>query len=126
MVAAAHCFERKTGRDVPVGLLRTYGECLAQYHLHSEAKFANGDYVDRGVTRRRHVVAKGVVHIGKEANRWEERFFLGDDPDAEVIYGEPEEQKERKRGAIVEAIRRTGVRSVAKESGISLGSCLAS
>ena len=121
IAAAAHCFERKSGRDVPVGLLRTYTECLAQYHLHSEAKFANGDYVDRGVTQRRHVVAKGVVHIGKEANRWEERFFLGDDPEAEVVYGEPEEQKERERVAIVEAIRRTGVRSVAKESGISLG-----
>ena len=40
----------------------------------------------RGVTRR-HVVAKGVVHIGKEADRWKERFLLGDDPDAEVVYG---------------------------------------
>ncbi len=40
----------------------------------------------RGVTRR-HVVAKVVVHIGKEADRWKERFLLGDDPDAEVVYG---------------------------------------
>ena len=121
MVAAAHCFERKSGRDVPVGLLRTYAECLAQYHLHSEAKFANGDYTDRGMTRRRHVVAKGVVHIGKEANRWEERFFLGDDPDAEVVYGQPDEHAERERAEIIEAIRRRGVRRVARESGLSVG-----
>ena len=121
VAAASHCFERKSGLSVPVGLLRSYAEVLAQYHLHSEAKFANGEYLDRGMTERRHVLAKGAVHIGKEANRWEERFFLGDDPEAEVVYGEPQEQKERERAEIIDAIRQVGVRRAARESGLSLG-----
>lgn len=61
------------------------------------------------------------MHIGKEANRWEERFFLGDDPEAEVVYGEPQEQKERERAEIIDAIRQVGVRRAARESGLSLG-----
>ena len=120
-MAAACGFERSTGHAVPVGLLRSYAECLAQYHLHSEAKFANGDYEDRGVTCRRHVVAGGVVHIGKEANRWEERFFLGDAPQSEIVYGQPDEHSERQRAEMIAAIRRIGVRRVARMSGLSLG-----
>lgn len=34
-----------------------------------EAKFAHGDYLDRGRTGRRHIVATEFVLIGKEANR---------------------------------------------------------
>lgn len=67
------------------------------------------------------VRGKGSVAIGREANRWEERFFLFDDPDAEVVYGQPDEQAERERAEIVEAIRRRGVRRVARESGLSVG-----
>jgi hypothetical protein len=44
-------------------------EALAQYHLSCEDKFANGQFVDRGRTERRHVVATGFELIGKEANR---------------------------------------------------------
>jgi hypothetical protein len=35
------------------------------------------------------VIATQIVHIGKEANKWEERYFLGDDDDndADVEYG---------------------------------------
>lgn len=120
-VAARHCFERTTGRPVPLGMLRTYAECLGQYHLHPEAKFANGKYTDVGRTERRHVHANGVEHIGKEANRWEERFFLGDDPEAQVVYGQPSEHRERQRREIIEAIRKRGVRRVARESGLSVG-----
>jgi hypothetical protein len=52
---------------------------LAQYHLCPEAKFLNGDFCDRGLTERRHVIATQLVHIGKEANKWEEQHFLGED-----------------------------------------------
>jgi hypothetical protein len=36
---------------------------------------------------RRHVVATQIVHIGKEANKWEEGYFLGGDEGAEIEYG---------------------------------------
>ena len=78
-------------------MLRTYLQCLGTYHLHPEAKFQNGEHTDVGVTERRHVHAKGVEHIGKEANRWEERFFVGDDAAAQVSYGQPDEHRERER-----------------------------
>jgi hypothetical protein len=121
VVAASRCFERASGRPVPGEMLRTYAECLGTYHMHPEAKFTNGEHTDVGVTKRRHLFAKGVEHIGKEANRWEERFFVGDDPEAQVSYGQPDEHRERQRREIVETIRCRGVRRVARESGLSVG-----
>ena len=41
--------------------------------------------MDSGPTRHRHVQA--THYIGKEANRWEEQFFLGMDEDATIEYG---------------------------------------
>ena len=38
-------------------------------HLSPEGKFDNGQFLDRGRTEQRHVVATGIVLIGKEANR---------------------------------------------------------
>jgi DNA-binding Xre family transcriptional regulator len=55
--------------------------------LRHEAKFENGDYCDSGPTRRRYVQATQINYIGKEANRWEEQFFLGMDEDAVIEYG---------------------------------------
>jgi len=60
---------------------------IAQYHLHPETKFLNGDYVDRGVTSRRYVHVASIRNIGKEANEWEEQFYLGFDEDDQVDYG---------------------------------------
>ena len=77
--AASHCFDRETSRPVEIKCLKTYREVLAQYHLRPESKFLNGDYLDRGLTRRRHVEVESIRHIGKEANRWEEQFYLGVD-----------------------------------------------
>jgi hypothetical protein len=67
--AVAGCFDRQSGEPVEPQALKTYQEALAQYHLHPEAKFHNGDYLDRGVTHRRHIVATAVEHIGKEAGQ---------------------------------------------------------
>ncbi len=36
---------------------------------------------------RRHIRATAVEHIGKEANRWEERFYLGLNLEAQTEYG---------------------------------------
>ena len=85
--AARSAFDRGTGNPVKANTLATYAEALAQYHLRSETKFLNGEYCDRGRTERRHVVALQIVHIGKEANKWEEQYFLGPDDEAEIEYG---------------------------------------
>ncbi|HEY1604495.1 MAG TPA: hypothetical protein VGF77_02745 [Allosphingosinicella sp.] len=84
---AATAFDRETGAPVAADALKSLRHALAQYHLRSESKFLNGDYADRGTTRRRHVFATGTEHIGKEANRWEEQFFLGTNPEATPHYG---------------------------------------
>jgi hypothetical protein len=34
----------------------------------------------------------GAGHIGKEANRWEEQFYLGENPEAQIIYGRSVEE----------------------------------
>jgi len=53
--------------------------------LSSEDKFANGQFLNRGRTERRHVVATGLVWIGKEANR------IGDSGEADPIWSAVEE-----------------------------------
>lgn len=79
--AVRHAFDRLTKRPVRPEQLMSYRDALAQYHLHPEAKFGNGDYTDRGMTHRRHVRPLGPIdHIGKEANKWEEQFYLGANP----------------------------------------------
>jgi hypothetical protein len=67
--------------------LKSYRHALAQYHLRPESKFLNADFADRGTTLRRHVLAIGTRHIGKEANRWEEQFFTGLTDEAVPHYG---------------------------------------
>jgi hypothetical protein len=67
--AVGRVFDRVTGKPIRPEQLKTYAEVLAQYHLSCEDKFANGQFLDRGRTERRHVVATGFVWIGKEANR---------------------------------------------------------
>jgi hypothetical protein len=85
--AAKTAFDRETDKRVEPNSLVTYSEARAQYHLRPEAKFLNGDFFDRGRTERRHVIAVQILHIGKEANRWEEQYFLGPDDEAEIEYG---------------------------------------
>lgn len=121
VAALAMCFDRETGEAVSPERLRSYHDALAQYHLHPEAKFVGGDYTESGTLERRHIIAAYVEHIGKEANRWEEQFHLGEDPQAQIVYGQSERQQRRLERQVREAIRRRGVRRVAKESGLSVG-----
>jgi hypothetical protein len=67
--ALSNLFDRVTGKAIRPEQLKTYAEVLVQYHLSCEDKFENGQFLDRGRTERRHVVANGFVWIGKEANR---------------------------------------------------------
>ena len=85
--AADKCFDRDTGDKVPAGALKTCAQALAQYHLRPERKFLNGDYMERGITKRRHVRPSAIRQIGKESNRWEEQFYLGGDESAEINHG---------------------------------------
>jgi hypothetical protein len=87
--AAKKCFDRGTGKRVPINQLQTYREALAQYHLYPENKFLNAQHRDRGCTQRRHVTidVTDVHYVGKEANELEEQAFLGFDPEAQPEYG---------------------------------------
>ncbi len=117
--AASHCFDRKTGEKIKKIQLKTNLNALAQYHLHPETKFLNGDYTDKGATRRRHVIVKSILHIGKEANKWEEQFLLGYDPSAQIEYGITPEQKNDMRNIILEGIEVYGAKRVAEISNLS-------
>lgn len=68
-LVAGMAFDRETGKPVPLSELKSYADVLRFYHLSPEEKFENGGPWDRGLTRRRLVVATGVVLIGKEANK---------------------------------------------------------
>lgn len=116
--AARAAFDRETGKPVPSDALMTYKETLAQYHLRPESKFLNGDFVDQGRTERRHVRATAIIHIGKEANKWEEQFFTGPIEEAEIEYG-----ADASGGSLYERVRELceelGQREAARQLGIS-------
>ena len=118
--AADRCFDRETGDAVSLGSLKAYQEALAQYHLHREAKFHGGDYLDRGVTRRRHIRATALEHIGKEANRLEEQFYLGQASGAQTEYGLSPEGRERVLETARQVADTHGQRRLAAAAGISL------
>jgi len=111
-------------------------------HLRPEAKFLNGEHCDRGRTECRHVIATQLVHIGKEANKWEEQHFLGEDKEAEIEYGvaggAPQldaaiqhlsDKLGERRAAKAIGISRTALRRALKlgssEVSRSIGACLA-
>jgi hypothetical protein len=104
--------ERAASRSQP------HTEALAQYHLRPESKFLNGDFCNRGRTERRHVVATQIHHIGKEANKWEEQYFLGDDEGAEIEYG-VDENESLLNSKIRDVCDEIGERVAAERIGIS-------
>lgn len=93
--AVASAFDRESGAPVPTTALKSYGEALAQYHIQPESKFLNADYLDRGVTTRRHVRMTATRHIGKESNDWERQAILGWDAEAQPDYGIGEGDRSR-------------------------------
>jgi hypothetical protein len=117
--AAEHAFDRLTGEGMDARGLRSYASALAQYHLSSEEKFLNGEFLDSGVTQRRHVVADTIEHIGKEADRWEEQYYLGLDLDAQIEYGVSPGDVESSWSHLREICRQHGIRNTARAAGIS-------
>ncbi len=112
--AAENFFDRHTGAPVSSDRLKTYAEALADYHLHPEAKFLNGDLTDRGPTERWHVHVAGVRRIGKEANRSEEQFYLGYDRETQIEYGTDEESAQLAHTRICEAAKVYGAPGVSQ------------
>ena len=86
LACARAAFDREMGHPVSMELLATYQGALAQFHLSPERKFQNGDFVDSAWTVRRYVVLTDILHVGKEANRWEEQSLFGL-KDGEIEYG---------------------------------------
>ena len=117
--AAKSCFDRDTGNPVSAEVLKTYKDALAQHHLRPEHKFQNGNYTDRGITKRRHVRPSAIRHIGKESNRWEEQFYLGGGEGAEVDYGLAAQDSTALLDLLRQQISKVGQRKVARESGVS-------
>lgn len=48
--AIVKAFDRVTGQKINRKDLQSYAQALMQYHLHPEAKFHGGDYVEQGPT----------------------------------------------------------------------------
>lgn len=97
---AATAFDRQTGCPVPAIALQTYRDALAQYHMHPESKFLGGDFCERGTTRRRHIRASGICHIGKEANELERQQMLGAVGKLDPDYGLADDSIAQLRGEL--------------------------
>jgi hypothetical protein len=83
-------------------------------------KFHYGDYLDSGIPGRRHIVVTVFEHVGKEANRWEEQFYLGLDLEAQTEYGISTEDHERILKILAQAAEKFGQRKLAKMADVSL------
>ncbi len=117
--ASKTCFDRDSGLPVKADRLKSYANALTQYHFHPEVKFLNGDFVDRGTTERRHVFATSANLIGKEANKWEEQFYLGLNPEDQPDYGLDQTDRKLKLLQLRQAAKKYGVSKLAKAAGIS-------
>lgn len=116
--AARRAFDRDTGGAVSPKRLKTYTAALRTYHNHPEAKFRNGERGDRGPTKRRNVICKSIVHIGKEANGLDIQAAFGVDPAAQIEY-DVDAAKAVRLKAVAEAVRRFGSSRIAREAGLS-------
>jgi hypothetical protein len=117
--ALAQAFDRNTGEPIPPERLVSYAEALRQYHLHPEAKFLNGDYLDQGMTQRRHVRMTFARHIGKESNDWERQAALGLSADAQPDYGLDDAERARLLAELGKLVAREGAPDVARALGMS-------
>lgn len=117
--AAQTAFDQKEREEISGEMLKSYRQVLAQYHMHPEMKFLNGDYLDRGTLQRRHVHAETVRHIGKEANKWEQQFYIGVDEEAELDYGAAPGHEEKALERLRNRVEVAGLRAVAKATGMS-------
>ena len=106
--------------------LKTYGDVIAEYQMHPDAK--SGDLRggqshrgSRGLLPRLHVRATEIRHIGKESNRLdeEEEGALVDDGDAYVEYRDERREWEVALPALREIRSHHGVGYLVSASGLS-------
>jgi hypothetical protein len=57
--------------------------------------------------------------IGKEADRWEEQFYLGYDPETQIEYGTGEESAQLVHTRICKAAKVYGHRELARTAGVA-------
>jgi DNA-binding phage protein len=60
-----------------------------------------------------------VRYIGNEANRWEEQFYLGLDPEAQIEYDGDPKAIEQARARLCQAVAAFGQRQLARKAGVS-------
>ena len=77
----------------------------------------HGPWHNEQAARHRHLA---VEHIGKEANRWEEQFYVGLHREAQTEYGIAPEDVERTLSSLRMACERLGRRAVAKAVRMSI------
>ena len=107
--------DRVTRDSVGQEWLRTSAETLRGYHRHPEAKFLDGDYLDRGPTRRRHVLVHTIEDIGKEADKWDDEEPLSADNEYTVSYG----VSDTARASMFAVIRSVSKRKLARAAQVS-------
>lgn len=117
--AIASAFDRDSGEAIPPTALKPYAGALAQYHLQPEAKFLNGNYLDRGTTLRRHVEMTATHHIGKESHDWERQAMIGLSADSEIEYGVADADRAAVAAKLRTFIAECGERKAATALGIS-------
>jgi hypothetical protein len=71
-----------------------------------------------GMSERRHIQAISTWNIGKEADRWEEQFYLGADEGAEIDYGLTPEDIRKTMENIRQGVKKLGQRKLAALTGI--------
>ena len=120
-VSIAMAFDRETLEPVAADHLQTYAQALEAYHLRPESKFHNAEAFHAGTTERRHIVAAEIVHIGKEADKLDERVFLDMDDEAKVVYGSDGSGKDQLQAMLLEAVGEFGCKAVADATHISRG-----
>ncbi len=62
-----------------------------------------------------------INNIGKEANRWEEQFYIGADPEAQVDYGVEDGELVAYATKVRSRAQQFGVREVSNEAAVSVG-----
>ena len=70
---------------------------------------------------RRHIQVATIEHIGKEANRWEEQLYLGENPEAQIEYGVAPQDKDRLRGTVLACCQPLKPGKLAKAASMSVG-----
>jgi len=70
------------------------------------------------------MMVKRVELIGKEANRWEEQVYLGENSEVQIVYGSARDDTERHRRAVLEALASYSLAQVARMTGLEKSTIL--